>query len=919
MVNRELDSGLLGRSDECEVLDRLLTDVRSGHSGVLVLRGEAGVGKSALLEYLASGASGCRVLRAAGVESEMELAFAGVHQLCAPLLTHLGRLPGPQRQALSTAFGLTVGEAADRFLVGLAVLSLLSDVAEEQPLVCLVDDAQWLDQVSAQILAFVGRRLLEESVALVFAMREPGESFPHQGLPERMIEGLRNGDARALLEVSSLGLLDERVRDRVVAETRGNPLALLELPRGMSAAELAGGFALPGTRPLASRIEQTFLERVQSLPRQTQQLLLAASAEPVGDGALLRRAAEQLGIGAEAEAAAEEAGLIEFGVRVSFRHPLVRSAAYRSGSVLERQHVHRALADATDPQLDPDRRAWHRAHAAAQPDEAVAGDLESSAERAKSRGGVAAAAAFLERAAVLTVDPERRSKRALAAAKAKFEVAAFDAAEALISAAELAPLDALQRAHVTRLRAQIAYARRRGRDDARRFLEAAHQLEGLDDPLARETFLEALGAAIFAGRLGVQPDLAEVAETARAAPAALVPSRPVDHMLDGIVMRFTGGYGASVATLRTALEAFRAQAQRDGPGRTRWFWLAWLVAVELWDDSLMDELATRAVRITRDTGNLGDLPVALIYRAAVHIYAGEFISASALIVEADAIAAAAGLAALGFASALLVAWRGNEENTLSILEWAADNGQTRGEGRVLSQLGYLRALLYNGLGRYNEALAGAQFAYEHDDLGVRNYVLVELIEAAARGTAPEAAVEALNELEERALASGTDWALGVLARSRALLSDDARADGFHREAIERLGRTRMVVDLARAHLVYGEWLRRENHRLDARDHLRTAHDLFQRMGAEAFADRARRELLVTGETARVRNNVVRDSLTQQEAQISRLAAEGHTNPEIGSELFISPRTVEYHLGKVFTKLGIKSRRELRRALANLQR
>jgi DNA-binding CsgD family transcriptional regulator len=907
-------SGLVDRHSEREVLDRLLTDVRAHQSRVLVLRGEAGIGKTALMDYLATNSAGCQVVRMAGVESEMELAFAGVHQLCASMLNRVDGLPAPQRDALGTAFGLVAGEAADRFLVGLAALSLLSAVAEERPLVCLVDDAQWLDRVSAQTLAFVARRLLAEPVALVFAVREPSSAQELEGLPERTVGGLSNDDSRALLDSATVGRLDERVRDQIVAETRGNPLALLELPRGLTAAELAGGFALPGTRPMASHIEQSFLRRVGSLPEQTQQLLLVAAAEPLGDAALLRRAAAQLGIGADAGASAEDEGLIEFGARVRFRHPLVRSASYRAGSVADRRAVHHALAEVTDRQLYPDRRAWHRAHAAAEPDEDVADELERSAERAQSRGGAAAAAAFLERAAELTADPARRGARALAAAQAKFEAAAFDAADTLLAAAEINPLDDLQQAQVARLRAQIMFARRRGSDDPPLLIDAAQRLEGLDDLLARETYLEALGAAIFAGRLSTHPTLRDVAETARLAPAAPSPPRPIDLLLDSVATRFTDGYSASAAPLRTALEVFRRHAHDGGDGSMQWFWLAWLVAGDLWDDAMLDELATGAVRMSRDAGTLGHLPIALNYCAAVRIHAGEFTAASALIDEAASIAAATGNAPLHHASTLLVAWRGHEANALQHLAWAGENSTKRGEGRAFAQTGYISAILYNGLGRYDDALAGAQLACEYDDLAVRGYALVELIEAAARGTARDVAAEALGELEQRTLAAGTDWALGIVARSRALLSTGEAADALYVEAIERLGRSRIVVHLARAHLLYGEWLRRENRRRDARHQLRTAYDTLSRIGAEAFAERSRRELLATGETARERTAATQDALTPQETQIARLAADGHTNPEIGSELFISPRTVEYHLSKVFTKLGIATRRELRSAL-----
>ena len=499
---------LRGRSSECEVLERLISGARSGQSQVLVLRGEAGIGKTALLEYVSERASGFRVVRAAGVQSDMELAFAGLQQLCAPLLDRRDRLPEPQRDALTTAFGLSAGTTPDRFLVGLAVLSLLAAAAEDEPVVCLVDDAQWLDRVSAQTLAFVARRLMAEPVALVFASREAsGEELT--GLPELTIRGLRNGDARALLDSAILGRLDERVRDRIVAETRGNPLALLELPRDITAAELAGGFALPDAGPLAGQIEQSFLRRIHSLPIQTQRLLLTAAAEPVGDAPLLTRAVQRLGIGADAAAPAKAAGLVEIGTRVRFRHPLVRSAAYRAADLADRQEIHRALAEATDPQSDADRRAWHRAHAAVGPDEAVAAELERSADRAQVRGGVAAAAAFLQRATELTPDPARRAARGLAAAQAEFDAAALDAAYELLAMVDLGPLDELQRALVVRLRARIVFARSRGSgatpmllDAAKQLLDAAKQLEPLDRGLGRETYLEAIGAAMFAGRLG---------------------------------------------------------------------------------------------------------------------------------------------------------------------------------------------------------------------------------------------------------------------------------------------------------------------------------------------------------------------------------------------------------------------------------
>jgi DNA-binding CsgD family transcriptional regulator/tetratricopeptide (TPR) repeat protein len=876
-----------------------------------VVHGEPGVGKTALLDYAVGSAPDMRLLRAVGVESEMTLAFAGLHQLCAPLLDRLERLPDPQHQAVQVAFGLSSGEAPDRFAVGLAVLSLLSDAAEEQPLLCVIDDAQWLDDESALAIAFVARRLLAESVAIVLATRLPSGGF--DGLPELVVEGLGVDDARWLLAWGVQGVLDGQVRDRIVAETRGNPLALLELPRGLSAAELAGGFAVPDDR-LADRIEQSFLRRLESLPVETRRLLLVAAAEPVGDVALLWRAAGRLGLEADAAAPAQTAGLIDLGSRVRFRHPLVRSAVYGATGVEERRVVHRALAEATDPVADPDRRAWHRAHSAAGLDEAVAGELERSADRAKRRGGVAAVAAFLERATELTPDPARRGARALLAAQAKLAAAAPESAEALLATAELTPLDELQTARLARLRGQIAFARKRGSDAPPLLLAAAKRLEPLDAESARETYLDAFGAAIFAGRESHRGGVAETAEAARAAPPGPRPPRPVDLLLDGLAKRFTGPYGEALPTLTRALHALTG-SDGDGQEEPRWLWTACPVtpeplAPELWDYDAWHELASRAVSLARDAGALAVLPIALTYRACVHVHAGEFAAAAALIKEADAIAGATGNAPLRYTSLVLLAWRGREDVALSAVESALQDATARGEGRAIGLAHYATALLYNGLGRYQDALAAARRASAHEDLGFFGWALIELVEAAARSDAPELAADALRQLEERTRPSGTDWALGVLFRSEALLQEGQGPEARYREAIERLRRTRVAVQLARAQLVYGEWLRRENRRVDAREQLRAAHESFTRFGSEAFAERARRELQASGETARKRSVGTREALTSQEAQIARLARDGLSNPDIGAQLFISPRTVQYHLSKVFAKLDITSRNQL---------
>ena len=799
--------GLRGRRRECEVLDRLVAGARAGQSGVLVVRGEAGIGKTALLEFVVQRAADCRIARATGVESEMELAFAGLHQLCAPMLDRLDHLPGPQRDALGTAFGLSAGGAPDRFLVGLAVLSLLADVAEAQPLVCLVDDAQWLDQASAQTLAFVARRLLAEPVALVFAVRAGGQDQRLGGLPELPVRGLDDAHARALLEAALRGPLDEAVRDRIVAESRGNPLALVELPRSLTPAELAGGFGLPGMVPLSSLIEQGFLRRLEPLPARARQLLLTAAAEPVGDVTLLLRAAERLGIGPDAAAAAETAGLIEIAARVRFRHPLVRSAAYRLASVQDRQDVHAALAEVTDPELDPDRRAWHRAHAAAGPDEDVAAELERSAGRAQARGGLAAAAAFLERATALTPEPARRAARALAAAQAAHEAGAPDAALSLLAMANAGLLDELQRARADRLRGQIALASRRGNEAPSLLLAAARRLEPLDAALARDTYLEAFSAALIYGRLSRA--VGEVAEAARVTPALLIPTRTPDLLLDGLAVLVTEGYAAGAPMLRHALSTFLSQ-DMSTEEELRWLWLAGRVAWALWDDDTWHVLVSRLVQLAREVGALSQLPLALNSRVFVHLVAGELPAAASQVEEAQTVEEATGSNFVPYGALGLAALSGRAGEAGELIESILSEVVPRGEGIGVTVSQWANAVLCNGLGRYEQALAAAERAGEYpQELGFCTWSLAELVEAGVRSGQAERASHALQRLAETTRPSGTDWALGMEARSRALLSAGEAAESLYREAIDRLSRTRVRVELARAHLLYGEWLRRE--------------------------------------------------------------------------------------------------------------
>ncbi|WP_416982622.1 ATP-binding protein [Streptomyces sp. T028] len=904
-------AGLLGRQHECQALDGLLAGVRAGRSGVVVLRGEAGIGKTELLRYLRDRATGCRTLKVDGVQSEMELSYAGLHQLCAPLLDGLDGLPEPQRDALGTAFGLRAGPAPDRFLVGLATLSLLADAGGDQPLVCLIDDAQWLDRASALTLEFVARRLLAESVLLVFAVREPSPSEALGSLPAMPVTGLADPDSRTLLDSVVTGPLDQRVRDRIIAESRGNPLALLELPHGLTAAELAGGFGRPDAWPLSSQIEQGFLRRVQSLPAETQRLLFTAAAEPVGDVTLLRRAAERLGIDVDAAAShADAAELITLGTRVRFRHPLVRSAVYRAASPDDRREVHQALADATDARLDPDRRAWHLAAAASGADEAVAAELERSAGRAQARGGIAAAAAFLQRAATLTQDPARRTERAVAAARAKLQAGAFEPAATLLATAEAGPLDELGHARIDVLRAEIAFSQNRGSEAPALLLAAADRFGRLDVTLARDTYLNAVAAAIFAGRLARGPGLREVGRAARGAPPRQLPRVP-DLLLDAVAVRLTDGYAACAPMTERVLAAF-CEDSLPYQDALRWLWLASVLAADLWDDERWHLVATRHVTITREAGALSVLPDALDSLAHTHLLAGELTAAASLVEEVRTVCEATGSTPARVGPLGLAVWRGREREARALIDATMSEAVPRGQGAAVTIAHWYHALLCNSLGQYADALIAAQqAAADQQQFASPHWGLVELVEAAARSGSPEPAADALERLSETTQASGTDWALGVEARSRALLSEDEAAERLYREAIERLDRTRVRVELARAQLLYGEWLRRENRRVDARAQLGVAHETFSRIGAEAFADRARRELQATG--AKVRNHTIttHTALTSQEAQIARLAGAGLTNPEIGAQLFLSPHTVEWHLRKVFSKLGISSRREIR--------
>ena len=925
---------LLGRGRECGELDRLLREVREGRSRVLVLRGEAGIGKSALLDYLAAQATRMRVVRAAGVEAESEFAYSALQSLCAPLVSHIDQLPPVQQEALRVAFGLSAGNPPEMLLVGLAVLGLFSEAAAETPLLCLVDDAQWLDLMSQRILTFVGRRLDAESVALVFAERitdSTGDEAGISELPELFIRGLTDADARVLLDSALPGPVEDRVRDRIVAETAGNPLALLELPRGLSAAELAFGFGAPGTALLATRVEDGFRRRVDALPADTRTLLLTAAVEPVGDAPLLWRALDLLGIAPDAAGPAEAAGLLKLGAPVRFRHPLVRSAVWRDADPATLRAVHSALAEATDAERAPDRRAWHQAHAAVGPDADVAAALERSADRALARGGRAAAASFLERAAALSPEPWDRTRRALAAAAAHLAAGAPDRVPDLLAASELGPVDRRQRAEAARLRAMASYTTRPGRDAVQPLLDATIQLRELDPAAARRTCLSALGAAMWAGRL--DPDcLRQTVEVAGSLPAG---GDIEGAFLHAFIAWSAEGPASAAPFLRKVLDAYAADTDAGA------LWLAVAAGVELGDLRACLDITEHTAELARSTGTLSLIPTALTYRMIALIHAGRFSETRDLLVEAAAAEEAMGVEAPMIVPAMLAAYRGAPEPALSRIEALEREAERRGMGRLLGVAGCSRAVLHNSLGNYPLAVEAARKALEYQDFALHNWALTELVEAAVRAGEQAVAAEARDRLADWAEA-GTPWAQGVYALARALtgapamagkdadaenadaenaeaeaevknVAGVAQAESHYREAIGHFDRGGLGVLQARSRLLLGEWLRRRNRRAQARVELRAAHEALTAMGMEVFAERAGRELLATGETVR-RRTVGAPVLTPQETQIARLVTAGHSNAEIGAQLFLSPRTVEWHLRKTFAKLGISSRRELDRAM-----
>jgi DNA-binding NarL/FixJ family response regulator len=911
-----MSKSLVGRENESQVLEALLVAARKGEGGAIVVHGEPGIGKTALLDKAVALAGDFNVLRTVGNEAEMELPYASLQEFFRPGLVDVGQLPQPQRRAVEIALGRSDGTAPDRLLVGLGVLNLLSLLSAARPVLCVIDDAQWLDTASIQVLAFTARHVSKDAVAFLFGARTLTDEV--RGLSELTIAGLGDHDARQLLATGVPYRLDDRVADRLIAETHGNPLALLELPRHLTSSQLAGGFGLPVSVTLAGQIEESYRRRLVKLSPESRRLLLIVAADPTGDPGVIWRASDMLGITTGTAEAIQDDGLVEFGERVVFRHPLVRSAVYNMATPKDRREAHRALAESTDNAIDPDRRAWHRAQATVRPDEAVAAELEASAERAQSRGGFAAAGAFLERSVALTVDPARRAVRGLRAAQAKRLAGALDAALGLADIAERGPLDDWHRAQLDALLGQIAFARNRGNEVSPLMLKAALRLERVDLRLARDTYLDALIAAIFSGHLAVEANAHEVAKAVRAIPSSDQATRASDLLLEGLGLLISDGYQSGVPVLKEALSLFRDD-NLSAEERLRWSWVAGSTAGFIWDHETWDLLSARQERLARDVGALSVLPITLGSRVGACVFAGDMTTARLLVDQVQVVTDASDNRRFPNAALLVAAFRGDESEARQLIETIRRDSRARGEGMAVTVALWATAVLCNGRGQYEEAFSAANEALKDpNDLWYSGLATIELIEAASRTNRSAQASLALQHLVESTDASGTEWALALQARCRALLSDDAEAEALYQDSLERLLPTRLRLDLARTRLLYGEWLRRQHRQRDARDQLRGAYGLFEEFEMSGFANRAEAELLATGETARKRAVDARLDLTPQEARVSELAARGATNQDIAEQLFISPATVEYHLSKVYRKLGIKSRTQLANVLHSVQ-
>jgi DNA-binding CsgD family transcriptional regulator len=901
---------LIGRSRETAQLNALLQGVRGGLGGAVVLRGEAGIGKTALLNAVIDAAGGLSVVRLEGVESEMQLGYAALHRLVRRYLHRLDHLPEPQRDALQSAFGLTAMAPADRFMVALATLSLLGDVAKDEPLLVIIDDAQWLDHESVASLVFVARRLHADQMALVFAVRDSldtGTLF--QGIPELRISGLDEGAARDLLSASVVDPVSHHVAGRIIAVTRGNPLALQELSGELTPEHLAEHEPLPDPLPIGELIEARFLRQVRLLPDDTQLLLLAAAADPEGDRDTLWRASSVLGVSAVALEPAADSGLVVLHPRIEFRHPLVRSAVYSGATATDRRRVHHALAEVMNAETDPDRKALHMASAALGPDEGLAAALEQSAAQARARGGYVAESSFLARSASLTPDPHRQAGRLLLAAQAAFLAGNVGYSESLLGQARPLLSSTFERAQAQRLDGHLRYPLGQPHLAPSLLLGAAKAFGPAHPVLSHHSLIDAFQACGVSLEFTEGTTGSEIGQTALESLALQGgATTPADVLLKAFALRYCEGYTAAVPAMR---DAVRAQADMSFEEVNRWNYLAAILAIELWDEAENRNTMTRLESAARATGALPALQVALAGLATIDRRAGRFNEARERYAELHDVALAIGefVDVLDLFDAELLCWQGDEQARAKVAH-LMEGGAAFCYATLIYSANLSLSTLELAEGRYEAALAAALKVTRGDGLGWSSEAIPNVVEAAVRCGDTSSATDALECLIERAAASGTPWSLGLLARCRALVTDGSGAAVLYEEGLSRLGQTSLRTEVARTHLVYGEWLRRQKRRTEARDQLRRAYEMFDTMGARPFAERARVELLATGERARARSVETTHDLTSREMQVARLAAQRATSREIAGQLFISANTVDYHLRKVFQKLGVTSRRDL---------
>jgi DNA-binding CsgD family transcriptional regulator len=900
---------VLGRRPERTRLDEILDRIRDGHSATLVLEGGPGLGKTTLLNYLVEQGAGVTLLTTTGTQSEFGLPYAALHQLCHPVIGALEVLPAPQREALETTFGMRTGPVPGTFLIGLAALGLISEVSRVAPVLCVIDDAQWMDRASADVLGFVARRLEADAVGMVFATRSAGDTPWLERIPLLALRGLERAAAAELLATLAPGRIEPAAMDRILDEADGIPLVLVEAARTLKRTEISTGIIREEVSSDPDRLEAQFGVRLRALPLETQRLLLIAAAEPTANPLRIRAAAASLGAAADALRPAVEAGLCHDDTTVRFRHPLVRSAVYRTASGEELRAAHAALARASPADSDPDLLAWHRACACDSTDEEVAAELAVASERMLERGAPAAAAVLLRKARQVTADEAQRVRWSLRIAQAELAAGDFDASEREMVASHTAMLSPALLAEAKLTEARLAFTRERGGTAVPLLLRAAELLSAVTTDAAEEAYLEAFSAALFGGTL-TRTDLAQVSKRWQ---ATEFPDggRPAHRLLDALSAIVISGGPTAWQRLRETLSTIE-----DGTGRHESslpaLWVASVAAAAAWDIESWDAISHRLVTTSRDAGDYGELPTALSSRAFVQLFTGELRAAVEAVQETETITSATGGRMTPYGAIGVAALSGREPELDALVEATMPSAEARSDATGISIACWAQGLLNNGMGRYAEALAWTTRARPlYQDLHASSvWVLVELIESASRTDRLADARAALRLLASTAESSGTAWGLGVLARSRALAGDEARTEEHYAESLRLLEPTRCALDLARTSLAYGEWLRRQRRLSDAREHLVRAVDLFESMGAAAFAARGTRELRAAGSQLRKPGTTAASVLTVQESQIARLVAQGLTNAEVATRMFLSPRTVEYHLAKVFGKLQLKSRHQL---------